>query len=181
MIFMPLPSSLLVWCRWWGEEGRLTGSRRRSNNSLVSIVIVVFFWLHRLHLRHCPFCHYLHQSNPNQRYASKAKASWGVNIQSPSCCQRCPSAMWEVRLRSLFCFHDSAFCVHPFSSPYQDPWPFVLIVFSLLVIEVFPNICCHRHLMIKDSSARPSRTSSPWATSPQGQARHWTLLVWPGD
>jgi len=27
--------SLLVWCRWWGEEGRLTGSRRRSNNSLV--------------------------------------------------------------------------------------------------------------------------------------------------
>ena len=28
---------------WWGEEGRLTGSRRRSNNSLVSIVIVVFF------------------------------------------------------------------------------------------------------------------------------------------
>ena len=41
MIFMP--SSLLVWCRWWGEEGRLTGSRRRSNNSLVSIVLVVFF------------------------------------------------------------------------------------------------------------------------------------------
>jgi len=27
--------SLLVWCRWWGEEGRLDGTRRRSNNSLV--------------------------------------------------------------------------------------------------------------------------------------------------
>merc|ERR1719239_2111941 len=26
--------SLLVWCRWSGEEGRLAGARRRSNNSL---------------------------------------------------------------------------------------------------------------------------------------------------
>ena len=157
MIFMPLPSSLLVWCRWWGEEGRLTGSRRRSNNSLVSIVITVFFWLHRLHLRHCPFCHYLHQSNPNQRYASKAKASWGVNIQSPSCCQRCPSAMWEVRPRSLFWL--SFYYLSGLS------WP----------------ICCYVHLMIKESSTRPSPTSSPWATNHLGQARHWTLLVWPGD
>ena len=139
-----------------------------------------FLWLHRRRcLRHCS--HYQQQSNQNQRCASKAKASWGANIRLLSCCQRCPSAMWEVRLRSLFWFHDSTVCVHPFSGPYQDPYPFVLIVFSLLVIEVFPNIGCHLHLMIKDSSTRPSRTSSPWATSPQGQARHWTLLVWPGD
>ena len=41
MIFMP--SSLLVWCRWWGEEGRLTGSRRRSNNSLVFFVFLLFY------------------------------------------------------------------------------------------------------------------------------------------
>ena len=168
-----MPSSLLVWCRWWGEEGRLTGSRRRSNNSLVSIVLVVFFLLHR---RRCPWCchcsffHYLHQSNQNQRYASKAKASWGANIRSLSCCQRCPSAMWEVRPRSFFWFHDSTVCVHPFSGPYQHPY----LLFWL-------NIGCYVHLMIKDSSTRLSRTLSPWATNHLGQARHWTLLVWPGD
>ena len=31
--------SLLVWCRWWGEEGILAGTRRRSNNSLVIVRI----------------------------------------------------------------------------------------------------------------------------------------------
>ena len=31
--------SLIVWCRWSGEEGRLAGARRRSNNSLVIIRI----------------------------------------------------------------------------------------------------------------------------------------------
>ena len=29
--------SLIVWCRWAGEEARLEGARRRSNNSLVII------------------------------------------------------------------------------------------------------------------------------------------------
>ena len=30
---------VMVWCRWWGEEGRLSGTRRRSNNSLVMMMI----------------------------------------------------------------------------------------------------------------------------------------------
>ena len=36
-----------VWCRWWGEEGRLDGTRRRSNNSLVilSIGMMIVIWL----------------------------------------------------------------------------------------------------------------------------------------
>ena len=33
--------SLIVWCRWSGEEGRLAGARRRSNNSLVIIRIKI--------------------------------------------------------------------------------------------------------------------------------------------
>ena len=39
--------SLLVWCRWWGEEGRLTGTRRRSNNSLVIVRIgmMIVIWI----------------------------------------------------------------------------------------------------------------------------------------
>ena len=42
--------SLLVWCRWWGEEGRLAGTRRRSNNSLV-IVRMIVIWIRTTMIR----------------------------------------------------------------------------------------------------------------------------------
>ena len=43
--------SLLVWCRWWGEEGRLAGTRRRSNNSLVIVRIGMDGWMDGMRMK----------------------------------------------------------------------------------------------------------------------------------
>ena len=43
--------SLLVWCRWWGEEGRLAGTRRRSNNSLVIVRIRMDGWMDGMRMK----------------------------------------------------------------------------------------------------------------------------------
>ena len=121
MIFMPLPSSLLVWCRWWGEEGRLTGSRRRSNNSLVSIVITVFFWLHRLHLRRCPFCHYLQviRSKVREQSQSIVRGEHPIAFMLPTVSLSDVGSETEVFvLLSWFCFLCS-----PFFWPLSVPLP----------------------------------------------------------
>ena len=43
--------SLLVWCRWWGEEGRLASTRRRSNNSLVIVRIGMDGWMDGMRMK----------------------------------------------------------------------------------------------------------------------------------